>query len=48
MKYYSTKFKMLIIIALRKPRKNDYSQLKLYRPIALINIIGKILDIVLA
>jgi hypothetical protein len=29
-KYYPTKFKILIIIVLRKPRKDDYSQPKLY------------------
>ena len=35
-------------MALRKPGKGDYTQPKSYRPIALLNIIGKILDIVIA
>jgi hypothetical protein len=48
MKYYLAKFKKSITIALRKPGKNDYSQPKSYQPIALINIIRKILDTVLA
>ena len=48
MKYCPTKFKMSITVALRKPGKDDYSQPKSYRPIALMNTMGKILDTVLA
>jgi ribonuclease HI len=48
MKYCPAKFKKSITVALRKPGKDDYSQPKSYRPIALMNTIGKILDTVLA
>jgi hypothetical protein len=46
-KYYPAKFKVLIIVALKKLGKDNYSQPKLYRLIALINIIEKILDTIL-
>jgi hypothetical protein len=48
MKYCPAKFKVSITVALRKPGKDDYSQPKSYRPIALMNTMGKILDTVLA
>jgi hypothetical protein len=48
MKYCPAKFKMSITVALRKPGKDNYSQPKSYRPIALMNMMGKILDIVFA
>lgn len=41
-------FKKSITVALRKPGKPDYSEPKAYRPIALMNTIGKVMDAVLA
>ena len=41
-------FKKSISVILRKPGKSDYSGPKAYRPIALMNTMGKILDSVLA
>ena len=41
-------FRELTIVVLRKLGKDDYTALKLYRPIALINTIGKIIDAVIA
>jgi hypothetical protein len=38
----------LTTVVLRKLGKDDYIVLKLYRPIALINTIGKIIDAVIA
>jgi exonuclease III len=48
MKYCPLQFKKSITVALRKPGKDDYSQPKSYRPVALMNTIGKVLDTVLA
>jgi hypothetical protein len=48
MKYCPAKFKKSITVALQKPGKDNYSQPKSYRPIALINTIKKILDTILA
>lgn len=48
LKYCPTQFKKSITVALRKPGKDDYSQPKSYRPIALMNTFGKILDTILA
>ncbi len=42
------RFKKSITVALRKPGKSDYSQPKSYRPVALMNTMGKVLDVVLA
>jgi Reverse transcriptase (RNA-dependent DNA polymerase) len=46
--YCPTHFKESTTIVLRKPGKSDYTEPKAYRPIALLNTIGKILDKVLA
>jgi hypothetical protein len=48
LEYIPCAFKKSVTVALRKPRKDNYSKPKSYRPIALINILGKLLDIVLA
>jgi exonuclease III len=42
------KWKEAIIIFLRKPNKPDYSDPKAYRPIALLNTLGKALEAVVA
>ena len=41
-------WKQAVTLALRKPRKENYSQLKAYRPIALLNTMGKLLEAVIA
>lgn len=42
--YYPRKFKESIIFVLRKPQKPSYSTPKAYRPIALLNTMGKLLE----
>ena len=37
-------FKESLTLVLRKPQKEDYSKLKSYRPIALLNTISKLLE----
>jgi hypothetical protein len=46
--YYSAYFRELTTVVLRKLGKDNYTALKSYRPIALINTIGKIIDTVIA
>ncbi|KAM0742770.1 hypothetical protein ACQRIT_002947 [Beauveria bassiana] len=46
--YCPSHFKETITVVLRKPGKDDYSQPKSYRPIALLNTLGKVLDGVMA
>lgn len=46
MGYYPQHFRQSITVVLRKPGKEDYSQPKAYRPIALLNTIGKALEAV--
>ena len=41
-------WKSSITVALRKPGKGDYSQPKSYRPIALLNTMGKLMESILA
>lgn len=41
-------FKESITVVLRKPGKDDYSQPKVYRPIALLNTLGKLMEAVMA
>jgi hypothetical protein len=41
-------FRSSITVVLRKPDKDDYTTLKAYHPIALLNTMGKIMDAVLA
>jgi hypothetical protein len=45
--YYLEDWKRSITIALRKPRKDNYLKLKLYRPIALLNTIRKLLELII-
>ncbi|KAM3547578.1 hypothetical protein ARSEF4850_009934 [Beauveria asiatica] len=46
--YCPAHFKETVTVVLRKPGKEDYSQPKSYRPIALLNTLGKMLDGVIA
>lgn len=46
--YCPAHFKETITVALQKPGKDDYSQPKSYRPIALLNTLGKVLEAVIA
>ena len=46
--YCPKHFRDSITIALWKPDKDDYSLVKSYRPIALLNTIGKVLESILA
>lgn len=47
--YYLSHFKTLVIVVLRKlAGKRDYTQAKSYRPIALLNIMSKIFEIIMA
>ena len=46
--YHPEVFKRANTIVLRKPRKNDYTDLKAYRLIALLDTIGKALKSVMA
>ena len=48
LQYCPTHFKNTITVVLRKPAKKDYSDPKAYRPIALMNTLGKIMDSILA
>jgi Reverse transcriptase (RNA-dependent DNA polymerase) len=45
---HPTAFKRAITVLLRKPKKEDYSDPKAYRPIALLNTLGKVLEAVIA
>lgn len=47
-RYCPKHFKKAITVVLRKPGKDDYSQPKSYRPVALMNTLGKLLDTILA
>lgn len=46
--YCPNHFRDSITIVLRKPKKDDYSNPKSYRPIALLNTIGKALEFIIA
>ena len=46
--YHPKVFKRANTVVLRKPKKNDYTDSKAYRPIALLNTIGKALESVVA
>lgn len=48
LKYCPKHFRGSITVALKKPRKGDYTLPSSYRPIALLNTIGKIMESVLA
>lgn len=46
--YCPTHFRQSITVVLRKPGKDDYTQPKSYRPIALLNTLGKALEAIVA
>lgn len=46
--YHPMQWKQAIIIILRKPNKPDYSIPGAYRPISLLNTLGKLLEAVMA
>lgn len=46
--YHPREFKKANTIVLRKPKKEDYSEPKAYRPIALLSTLGKALETVVA
>ena len=46
--YHPREFKIANTIVLRKPGKDDYTEPKLYRPIALLSTLGKALEAVVA
>ena len=46
--YFPQHFRQSITVVLRKPGKDDYTQVKAYRPIALLNTIGKALEAVIS
>ena len=46
--YCPKHFKDTVTVALRKPGKDDYTQPKAYRPIALLNTLGKALEAIIA
>jgi hypothetical protein len=46
--YCSAHFKKSITIILQKPKKNDYSQPKIYKPIALFNTMNKAFKTIMA
>ena len=48
LEYHPKVFKRANTVVLRKPKKNDYTDLKAYRPIALLNTIEKALELVVA
>jgi len=48
LQYCPKAFKKSITVSLQKPGKSDYTEPKLYKPVALINTLGKIIDTILA
>lgn len=42
--YYPIKWKEAVVVVLRKPNKDNYTQPKSYRPIGLLSVLGKILE----
>lgn len=46
--YCPMHFKDTITVVLRKPGKDDYTQPKAYRPIALLNTLGKVMESIIA
>ena len=46
--HFSKSFKQMITVILRKPNKSNYIKVKAYRPIALENIIGKVMKSIIA
>ena len=48
LEYYSKYFKKINTIILKKPGKPDYLESKVYRPIALLDTVGKALEIIVS
>lgn len=46
--YCPTHFKDTITVVPQKPGKDDYTQPKAYRPIALLNTLGKVMEAIIA
>ena len=46
--YHLRAFRTAVTVVLRKPGKPDYSDLAAYRPIALLNTLGKMLESIVA
>ena len=46
--YFPERYKSAKTICLRKPNKGSYSQAKVWRSIALLNIIGKLMEAIAA
>ena len=46
--YHPNAWKRATTLVLRKPNKEDYTTPKAYRPIALLNSMGKILELIIA
>jgi hypothetical protein len=46
--YHPCEWKQSVTLALRKPKKGDYTDPKAYRPITLLNTMGKLLERVIA
>ncbi len=46
--YHARKFKEANTVILKKSKKDDYSDAKAYRPIALLKTLGKALETVIA
>ena len=46
--YYPQHFRESVTVALRKPGRGDYRQLKSYRSIALLNTLGKVMESIIA
>lgn len=46
--YCPDHFRVAETVALRKPGKEDYTQVKSYRPVALLNTLGKVLEKMIA
>ena len=48
MGYHPKAFRTAITVVLKKPRKPSYSDPAAYRPIALLNTLGKVLEAIIA
>ncbi|ETW83191.1 hypothetical protein HETIRDRAFT_55155, partial [Heterobasidion irregulare TC 32-1] len=42
--HWLTQFKNSIIVIIPKPKKDNYSKLKAYRPIVLLSCLGKLME----
>jgi hypothetical protein len=47
-RYHPKAWKEAITLALQKPNKEDYTIVRAYRPIALLNTIGKLLELIIS